>query len=90
MPRTAPPNKGPHARSGPGSGPQAGADNRGELIRVRAGAWIAAGALGIGTAFLVLSLVLRDAELRTWATGLISLVVGTAIGFVFSSTGREP
>ena len=81
MPRTMPTEE---ARR-----PDRAKDNRGEIIRVRAGAWIAGGALAIGTLFLVISLFLRDAELRTWATGLISLVVGTAIGFVFSNANRN-
>jgi len=70
--------------------PDSVVENRGELIRIRAGAWIAGGALAIGTVFLMIALYLRDAELRAWATGLISLVVGTAIGFVFSKTSRSP
>lgn len=69
--------------------PDSVAEDRQELIRVRAGAWIAGGALAIGTAFLIIALYLRDAELRAWATGLISLVVGTAIGFVFSNSQRS-
>jgi len=69
--------------------PDSVAENRGELIRVKAGAWIAGGALAIGTLFLIIALYLGDAELRAWATGLISLVVGTAIGFVFSNANRQ-
>ncbi|MCH8686481.1 hypothetical protein [Pedomonas mirosovicensis] len=65
-------------------------EDRGELIRVKAGALIAGGALAIGTAFLIIALYLGDTELRAWATGLISLVVGTAIGFVFSNAQRRP
>ncbi|HEY4547629.1 MAG TPA: hypothetical protein VIG90_14555 [Pedomonas sp.] len=69
--------------------PDSVVENRGELIRIKAGAWIAGGALAIGTTFLIVSLYLGDAELRAWATGLISLVVGTAIGFVFSNANRS-
>jgi hypothetical protein len=34
--------------------------------------------------FLAVSLWSHDDELKTWATGLISLVVGAALGYAFS------
>jgi len=46
---------------------------------------IAGVALLIGVLFLGVGLYSDDKELRTWATGLISLVVGAAIGFAFSN-----
>ena len=51
-------------------------------------AWIAGVALLIGVAFLIAALSIEDTELKSWATGLISLVVGAAIGFVFSNNSR--
>lgn len=65
--------------------PEPPIETPGELLRIKAAAWIAGGALLIGALFLGAAVYLDDAELRTWATSLISLVVGTAIGFVFSS-----
>lgn len=61
-----------------------------ELIKVKAAVVIALAALLIGSVALCIALKLSDNELKTWATGLISLVVGAAIGFVFSSSGNAP
>ena len=60
----------------------------GDIIRIKVAAWIAGVALLIGVAFLIAALSIDDAELKSWATGLISLVVGAAIGFVFSNNSR--
>ncbi|MES0127249.1 hypothetical protein [Mesorhizobium sp. M0029] len=59
-----------------------------ELIKVKAAVAIAAAAILIGVGFLIVSICIVDNELKSWATGLISLVVGAAIGFVFSSSSR--
>jgi len=48
------------------------------------GALIIAGcAIVLGTLFAGVALWVDNSELLTWATGLISLVVGAAIGFLF-------
>ena len=60
----------------------------GDIIRIKVAAWIAGVALLIGVAFLIAALSIEDTELKSWATGLISLVVGAAIGFVFSNNSR--
>lgn len=60
----------------------------GDLIRIKVAAWIAGVALLIGVGFLIAALSADDAELKSWATGLISLVVGAAIGFVFSNNSQ--
>ncbi len=60
----------------------------GDLIRIKVAGWIAGVALLIGTLFLIAALWINDTELKSWATGLISLVVGAAIGFVFSNNNR--
>lgn len=61
----------------------------GDIIRIKAAAWIAGAALLIGVGFLVAALGMNDTDLKSWATGLISLVVGTAIGFVFGGNNRH-
>lgn len=61
----------------------------GDLIRIKVAGWIAGVALLIGTLFLFAALWIDDTELKSWATGLISLVVGAAIGFVFSNNSRS-
>lgn len=53
------------------------------ILKVKAALWIAGAAVIVGVIFLVAALCLKDVSLQSWATGLISLVVGTAIGFVF-------
>ena len=60
----------------------------GDIIRIKVAGWIAGVALLIGTLFLIAALWTDDTELKSWATGLISLVVGAAIGFVFSNNSR--
>ena len=60
----------------------------GDIIRIKAAGWVASAALLIGVVFLSVALSMDDTELKSWATGLISLVVGAAIGFVFSSKSR--
>ena len=60
----------------------------GDIIRIKAAAWIAGAAVLIGVGFLIAALWMNDTDLKSWATGLVSLVVGTAIGFVFSGNSR--
>ena len=60
-----------------------------EYVKVVAAKQIALWSIGIGVVFLGLSLWLKDSELRSWATGLISLVVGAAIGFIFGGNGKQ-
>lgn len=60
-----------------------------EYVKVVAAKQIALCAIGIGVVFLGLSLWLKDSELRSWATGLISLVVGAAIGFIFGGNSGQ-
>lgn len=59
-----------------------------DKMRVLAAAIIAGASLLLGSVFLATAIYTADNELRTWATGLISLVVGAAIGFIFSSSGN--
>ncbi len=57
-----------------------------QMLKTKAALVIAIAALVIGVGFLIAALWMADNELKVWATGLISLVVGAAIGFVFSSS----
>ena len=61
----------------------------GELLRIKASVIIASASLLIGVSFLIAALALDDTVLKSWATGLISLIVGAAIGFVFSGNSRQ-
>jgi hypothetical protein len=54
-----------------------------DRMKVKAAVAIAAASLLVGTVFLAVSIFVDDKELRAWATGLISLVVGASIGFLF-------
>ncbi len=58
---------------------------RTEQMRVKAAIGIAATAVVVATSFLLIGITMGDADLKTWAMGLISMVVGTAIGFVFGN-----
>ena len=64
-------------------------ETKGEFLRIVAAASISGAALLIGVGFLIASLVLQDGELQTWASGLISLVVGAAIGFSFGNNNSN-
>lgn len=64
-------------------------ETRGDIIRIQVAAWISGAALLVGVIFLSLAIWIKDSDLQSWATGLISLVVGTAIGFAFSSSNRS-
>ena len=64
-------------------------ETRGDIIRIQVAAWISGAALLVGVTFLGLAIWIKDSDLQSWATGLISLVVGTAIGFAFSSSNRS-
>ncbi len=57
-----------------------------EVLKTKAAIAISAASLLIGTIFLGAALYFGDVELKAWATGLISLVVGAAIGFVFGNS----
>lgn len=57
-----------------------------ERMKMIAALVISATAVILGFAALVIAIWQDDAELKTWSTGLISLVVGAAIGFAFSTT----
>ena len=61
----------------------------GDILRIKAAACIAGAALLIGVGFLTAALQMNDTDLKSWATGLISLVVGAAIGFVFSGSSQR-
>ena len=64
-------------------------ESKSDIIRTKAAAWISGASLLIGSVFLVVALVKSDTELRAWATGLISLVVGAAIGYAFTSSSSN-
>ena len=53
-----------------------------EFLRTKAAIYITAAALLIGVIFLGVAIHIGDDELKAWASGIISLVVGAAIGFV--------
>jgi len=55
-------------------------------LRIKVATAISGAAVIIGVGFLITSLYYNDPELKTWATGLISLVVGASIGFIFNGT----
>ncbi len=55
-----------------------------DKMKVKAAVRITAASLLLGAAFLAVSIWVKDNELRAWATGLISLVVGASIGFLFN------
>lgn len=57
----------------------------GDLFKIKAATIIAGASVLIGVAFLIAALWLNDSVLKSWSTGIISLVVGAAIGFVFSN-----
>lgn len=60
---------------------------RTEQMRVKAATVIAGAAVVVAAIFLVIGIFIDDTDLKTWAMGLISMVVGTAIGFVFGNSG---
>jgi hypothetical protein len=64
-------------------------ETRGDIIRIMVAAWIPGAALFVGVGFLGLAIWIKDSDLQSWATGLMSLVVGTAIGFAFGSSNRS-
>lgn len=55
-----------------------------DLMRIKGALAIAGTSVILAAGFLIAALCLGNDELMTWSTGLISLVVGAAIGFVFS------
>ena len=57
-----------------------------ERLKMLAAIWISAAAVILGFVALIVAICTDDAELKTWSTGLISLVVGAAIGFAFSTS----
>jgi hypothetical protein len=57
-----------------------------EQMKMLAALVISGLAVVIGFTALLIAVCYHDDELKTWATGLISLVVGAAIGFAFSTT----
>lgn len=57
-----------------------------EGLKIKAAIGISGAAMVLGFVSLIIAVCTADSELKTWATGLISLVVGTAIGFAFSTT----
>jgi hypothetical protein len=59
------------------------------VLKLKVSLWISGGALAVGFISLLIAVKINDQELKTWATGLISLVVGTAIGFAFSSSNKS-
>ena len=60
-------------------------ETKGDVIKIVASSFISILAIAIGTYMLNVALEKQDDELKSWATGLISLVVGAAIGFAFST-----
>ena len=60
-----------------------------DRMKVKAAVAIAAASLFVGALFLAVSIYVDDKELRAWATGLISLVVGASIGFLFGGNGTQ-
>lgn len=61
-------------------------ETKGDYLRIKVAAYISGAALIVGVGFLVVAIATHDDELQTWASGLISLVVGAAIGFAFSGS----
>lgn len=57
-----------------------------ERFKIVAAIAISGAALVLGFISLIIAVTTEDSELKTWSTGLISLVVGAAIGFAFSTT----
>lgn len=57
-----------------------------EKWKILAAITISGAALLLGFVALIIAVYIDDSELKTWATGLISLVVGAALGFAFSNT----
>ena len=64
-------------------------ETRGDIIKIKVAAWISGAAVVVGIVFLSVAIWIEDSDLQSWSTGLISLVVGTAIGFAFSSGNRS-
>ena len=64
-----------------------GVETKGEIIKIKASIWITVGALVIASLILGLAIYMKNSELQTWATGLISAVSGAAISYGFA--GRK-
>lgn len=62
-------------------------ETRGEMMKIKASIFVAAGALAVGCAVLGLAAYTGNSGLQSWATGLISAVTGAAISFGFN--GRQ-
>jgi hypothetical protein len=60
-------------------------ETKGEIIKIKASIAIAVASLLIGCAVLGLAAYTGKSELQTWATGLISGIVGAAITYGFNS-----
>jgi len=56
-----------------------------EVLKKKAAILISSASLLIGTVFLGIAIFIGGAKLKAWASGLISLVVVAAIGFVFGN-----
>jgi hypothetical protein len=56
-------------------------ETRAEIIRVKASMWFVGATLAIAVAILLLAVWRDRNDLQTWATGLISGILGAAIGF---------
>ena len=60
-----------------------------DKMKVKAAVRIAAAGLAIGVFFLVISIYIKDSELRTWSMGLVTFVLGTVLGYGFSHNSTK-
>lgn len=60
---------------------------RAEIYKIKASIWITVLALLVACVILGVAVYLKNTELQTWATGLISAVAGAAISYGFA--GRK-
>lgn len=60
-----------------------------DLVKVRASLKIAYIALGIATVVLIASMYTHEADLRSWATGLISSIAGAALTYGFTTRHKD-
>ena len=61
-----------------------GVETRGEIIKIKASIWITVSALFIACLILGAAVYMKNSELQTWATGLISAIAGAAISYGFA------
>lgn len=60
-----------------------------DLVKVKASLKIAYTALAIASTVLIVSMFTHEADLRSWATGLISSIAGAALTYGFTTRHKD-